>query len=317
MWMIGPALLATAGAVGCGGGSPPPAQAAPAASGSAAAAAPAPTSDIAAAGQTPAEGDEDESMADVKEHHRHHHHGGFAMFIAMSLDSLGTTPDQDAQIVKIRDDMHAKLLPAHDAEKNVLSVLADGVAAGRIDKAKVDAAIEKLAAASAGVHDAIADSLNQLHAVLTPEQRVALIDKVDAHFKVWHHANQEEESTTKEGHPGHLAKLAKEIGLSPDQEEKIRASFKTSMGDKNAKHYDKAEAEAHLKAFGSAFEADTFDAKTVTTGGPANAHLAAWGAHRMAHFYEAVTPVLTPDQRTKLADIVRHHANYKRTGESK
>jgi hypothetical protein len=89
------------------------------------------------------------------------------------------------------------------------------------------------------------------------------------------------------------------------------------MGDKNAKHYDKAEAEAHLKAFAAAFEADTFDAKTVTTGGPANAHLAAWGAHRMAHFYEAVTPVLTPDQRTKLADIVRHHANYKRTGENK
>jgi Spy/CpxP family protein refolding chaperone len=193
MWMFALALPATAGAIGCGGGSPPPAQTATAASDSAAAApapAPAPTSDIAAAGPTPAEGDEDESMADVKAHHRHHHHGGFAMFIAMSLDSLGTTPEQDAQIVKIRDDIHAKLMPAHDAEKNVLSVLADGIAAGRIDKAKVDAAIEKLSTASAGVHDAVADSLNQLHAVLTPEQRLALIDKVEAHFKVWHHATR-------------------------------------------------------------------------------------------------------------------------------
>jgi len=316
MWMLGPALLTTLTmGVGCGGGTPPAAsQNAPAPSAASSAAAPAPvaTSDVAAAGTTPAAEEEDESMADLKAHHRHHHHGGFAMFIAMSLDSLGTTPDQDAAIVKIRDDMHAKMQPAHDAEKNVLSILADGVAAGRIDKAKVDAAIEKLAAASAGVHDAIADSLNQLHGILTPQQRIALVDKVEAHFNVWHHANAEEEATTKEGHGGHLAKLAKEVGLSPDQEEKIRASFKSSIGTVK-QHYDRSEGDAHLKAFGAAFEADAFDAKTLTTGGPANAHIASWGTTRIARFYEAVTPVLTPDQRTKVADIIRHHANYKRT----
>jgi Spy/CpxP family protein refolding chaperone len=313
MWMFGPALL-TMG-VGCGGGTPPAAsQTAPAPSASSAAAAPAPaaTSDVAAAGTTPAAEEEDESMADLKAHHRHHHHGGFAMFIAMSLDSLGTTPDQDAAIVKIRDDIHAKLLPAHDAEKNVLSILADGVAAGRVDKAKVDTAIEKLSTASAAIHDAVADSLNQLHGILTAQQRIALVDKVEAHFNVWHHANTDEESTTKEGHPGHLAKLAKEVGLTPDQEEKIRATFKSSIG-KAKEHYDRGEGDAHLKAFSAAFEADTFDAKTLTTGGPANAHIAAWGATRTAHFYEAVAPVLTPDQRTKVADIIRHHANYKRT----
>ena len=89
----------------------------------------------------------------------------------------------------------------------------------------------------------------------------------------------------------------------------LGASFKASI-DKSAKHYDRAEGDAHLKAFGAAFEADTFDAKTVTTAGPANAHLATWGATRMAHFYEAVTPVLTPDQRTKLAEHLREHSGH-------
>jgi hypothetical protein len=33
----------------------------------------------------------------------------------------------------------------------------------------------------------------------------------------------------------------------------------------------------------------------------------------MARFYEAAVPVLTADQRAKLADSLRRHANYKRT----
>ncbi len=294
MWSLTPALLAFA--IGCGGSSAPAASPNGAASGG-----------VAAVGID----DDDDSTTDLKEHHRHHHHGGFAMFIAMSLDSLGVSPEQKAQIEKIQADMHAKMLPAHDAEKNLLLTLADGIAAGNIDQAKVDAAITQVTSASAGVHDAVADSLNQLHEVLTPPQRAALVDKVEAHFDVWHHANAEEESAEKEGaHGGHLDKLAKELALSPEQVEKARGSLKASSG---GTHFDKAEGEAHLKAFGAAFASDKFDSKQLTTGTNANAHIATWGATRVAHLYEALTPVLTPDQRTKLADALRKHANYKRT----
>jgi Spy/CpxP family protein refolding chaperone len=289
MYTLTPALVLFA--AGCASSSPP-------------AASPAGT---AAAGAQGAE--DDEATADLKEHHRHHHHGGFAMFIAMSLDSLGTTPEQTAAIEKIQADMHTKLQPSHDAEKALLLVLADGIAAGQIDQAKVDAAITQVSAASAGVHDAVADSLNQLHATLTPQQRAALVDKVEAHFDVWHQANTEEEGAEKEGH-GHLAKLAKELSLSPDQVEKTRGSLKASGG---GTHFDKAEGDAHLKAFGTAFASEKFDAKQLTTGATANAHIATWGATRLAHLYEALTPVLTPEQRTKLADALRKHANYKRT----
>jgi Spy/CpxP family protein refolding chaperone len=251
-------------------------------------------------------------MADLKEHHRHHHHGGFVMFIAMSLDSLGTTPEQNTAIQKIQADLHAKMQPAHDAEKNLLSILADGIATGKIKQAAVDAAIAKLEAAAAGVHDAAAASLNQLHATLTPPQRAALVGKVEAHFNVWHHENAEEESADREAVGGHLGRLTKELGLSSDQVDKIRASFKHPTGHVPSR-FDAAEAQAHLKAFGTAFASDTFDAKVLTAGGPANAHIAAWGAGHMARFYGAVLPALTPDQRAKLADSVRRHANYKRT----
>jgi Spy/CpxP family protein refolding chaperone len=304
-WVSGllPAILVVA--VGCGGGSASTGDTTP---GGATAAEPATSpGDVAQVG---AGEDEDESTNDLAEHHRHHHHGGFAMFIAMSVDGLGTTPDQDEAIEKIQADMHAKMQPAHDAEKVVLMTLADGVAAGNVDQAKVDAAIAQMSAASAGIHDAIADSVNQLHATLTPPQRVALVDKVEAHFEVWHHSNAPEETADRDKHGGHLGKLAKQLALSPDQVEKIRVSFKMSN---EGKHFDRGEAEQHMKAFGAAFASETFDAKSLTAGGAVNAHMATWGETRMAHLYEAAAPVLTPEQRTKLADELRRHANYKRT----
>lgn len=258
--------------------------------------------------------DEDQSTADLAEHHRHHHHGGFALFIALSIDSLNATPEQTAAIAKIREDLHAKMQPAHAAEKVVLATLAQGIATGAIDQAKIDAQIAELKTAAAGVHDAVADSLNALHEVLTPAQRVALVDKVEAHFEVWHHANAPHERAERDGRGGHLGRLAKELGLSEQQVATIRASFASSMG--GAAKFDRAQAEEHMKAFGAAFASDHFDAHAVATGGPLNASMAAWGMGRTVRFYEAVLPALTPEQRTKLADELTRHANYQRSNDN-
>ena len=59
-----------------------------------------------------------------------------------------------------------------------------------------------------------------------------------------------------------------------------------------------------------AFRAQTFDAKVLTTGGPATAHMVGWGAARLARFVESVSPVLTTEQQGKLAQILRQHANH-------
>jgi Spy/CpxP family protein refolding chaperone len=68
------------------------------------------------------------------------------------------------------------------------------------------------------------------------------------------------------------------------------------------------DAKVHLDAFVAAFPADTFDAKTLTTADKANSSVTTWGAVRMERFYEAMIPVLTPDQRTKLAALLRDQA---------
>jgi Spy/CpxP family protein refolding chaperone len=127
---------------------------------------------------------------------------------------------------------------------------------------------------------------------------------------VWKTTNNQEEAAGDEAHPGHLEHLATDLNLTPDQLTKIRATF----GDKVKNHplkFDATQVEAHIQEFGAAFKADKFDAGTLKHGPFAHQHLAVWGARRMAHFYEAIDPILTADQRAKLSAEIKEHATAK------
>jgi Spy/CpxP family protein refolding chaperone len=286
MGIVAAVLFGAGATVGCGGASakvPPPA-----------------TADRASP-------DDDDATAGLMEHHRHHHHGGVTLFIAMSLDTLGVSPEQQGAVEKIRSDLHAQMEPARAAEQNLVTTLADGLAAGNIDVAKVDAAIAQLTAAAAALHDKSADALTRLHSVLTPPQRAALVDKVAAHWAVWRKANAEE-TTPNTPDVGRLATLATDLGLTADQVDRIRAALVDGM--KAVPRLDPREIGTHLGAFGDAFRNEQFDAMTLTTASGANAHLVGWGGAHMAHFIEAVSPVLTADQRASFAQRLRDHASH-------
>ena len=92
--------------------------------------------------------------------------------------------------------------------------------------------------------------------------------------------------------------------MSNKNRQSVGSSTRATSGDK----FDPKAAEAHVLAFSKAFARDSFDAKSLTAG-PSGA-MASHGATRMAAFYETVTPLLTPDQRTTLAEHLRKHANY-------
>jgi Spy/CpxP family protein refolding chaperone len=244
----------------------------------------------------------DEAGRNLRRHHRHHHHGGVAMFIHMAIDTLGLPADKKAAVEKIQADLHAKMAPSREAGRNVLSVIADGVAAGTLDDGKLKAALAKQATASDGVHAATIDALNKLHDALSPEERSALVEKVKAHVEVWKKTQDEEHgSKDKEGH---LGRITEELSLTPDEVEKISAALKKDAPPKA----DHAALDAHIKAFETAFMADKFDAKTLTTANAANAHVSK-GTERMVRFYKIVTPLLTPDQRTKLAAHLHERMN--------
>src|SRR5450432_840813 len=240
--------------------------------------------------------------------HREHHHGGVFGLIVMSLRDLDLTADQKEKVEKIRADLVTKAEPAKAAGKDLANTLADGVAAGKVDRAKTDAAIAKLFAQVQATHDASLTSLNDLHAALTPAQRAKLVDEVQGHWEKWKEAHGKDEADDKQHHDGFMLGLVRELGLSQDQADKIKAAFKDKMKAAPQDHAHK-EVQDHLTAFGTAFKADTFDAKKLAGAKAAAGHMAKWGATRRARFLEAAAPVLTPDQRTKLAATIRDHAD--------
>jgi Spy/CpxP family protein refolding chaperone len=241
----------------------------------------------------------------VRDYHRHHH-GGLTGFVSMAVDTLGLDEAKRAAVEKIQSDLRAKTAPAREAENELLSAIADGVAAGKLDSAKVGAAVEKHAKAASAIHEATADALTQLHDALSPAERVALVDKVKAHWEVWHKVNVDEKAGGKEG--GHLAKLTALLALTPDQVDKIGAALATDA-PVTPKNDPKAE-DGHVQSFATAFLADKFDPKSLASSATASAgHVARHGGARLVRFYDAVAPVLTPEQRTKLSAEIRERAN--------
>jgi Spy/CpxP family protein refolding chaperone len=259
----------------------------------------APSEDPAAAAAASAE--EEKATAGVRSYHRHHH-GGVGMFVHMAIDTLGVPDDKKADLEKIQTDLHKSMAPVHDAEREVLTILADGVAAGKVDEGKLKPAVAKEEAAASAAHEKEAEALEKLHAALTPEQRAALVDKVNAHVEIWQKSAGEEYGNKEKG--GRLAELRDELGLSTEQEDKISDALKKDAPAK----VDPAKVEAHVKAFTEAFSQDKFDAKSLTTAKEADAYVAKHGTERLVRFYSIVTPILTPEQRTKLADRLRERA---------
>jgi Spy/CpxP family protein refolding chaperone len=244
-----------------------------------------------------------EVASEVRDYHRHHTHGGVIQFVVMSLDTLGVAEARKAQVVQVQRDLRTCLAPAGEIESKLLQNLADGVAAGAVSRAKIDEALVQLNASAISLRECKPDALNQLHGILSSAERESLVDKVEAHFDVWREVNED-----KPRGPGHqVEQLTREVSLTPSQVAAINSALDAAHPEANDT-YDGKHAEAYFKAFEEAFPKEQFDARSITL--DANGPLVGHGVRHMARFYEVVTPLLTPEQRTTLSTHLREHANH-------
>jgi Spy/CpxP family protein refolding chaperone len=246
----------------------------------------------------------DQAITDLQEHHRHHQHGGITQFVELSLDTLGADEAHQDQVERLQDALHDCMDPVEAEEERVLRLIADGVAAGAVDAAKVKAGIEQVDTAANTIHACVAGPLNELHKALAPHERAELGEKVRAHWTVWRQANHDEDPAQRA--PGsRLAELSKELTLAPDQVEQMSAALKAAFSGRS---FDAERVSKQVQAFATAFVGSTFDATTVTTN--STAYLTSHGMTRMGLFYQTIAPLLNPAQRVTLAAHLREHATH-------
>lgn len=261
-----------------------------------------------AAGPTPTEAwqADEQAASELRDHHRHHNRGGVMQFVAMSLDTLGPDDAKRPQVEALQRDLHGCMAPTSAIHGRLHQAMAEGVAAGAIDAVKVGAVIAELEQAEGTIQECGAETLNRLHALLSPVERAELAEKVQAHWAVWREVNPDATSPGR-GPGGRLPALTAELSLSQDQVTRITAALELSAGGRGGR-FDRTRAEHGLNGFAEAFARDAFDARSLPR--HAGAGLAHHGASRMAAFYETVTPLLTQPQRATLAEHLREHGSH-------
>jgi Spy/CpxP family protein refolding chaperone len=252
------------------------------------------------------EGAQDQAAVGLRDHHRHQHRGGVLQFAALSLDTLTTDEARRPQLEQIHTDLHACMAPTSGIHRRLLTAIADGVAAGAIDAQRIEPIIADLNAVAASIQTCGVDSLNRLHALLSPEEREDLADKVRAHWEVWRQVNSDEQAGAR-GPGGRLAVLTQELSLSPDQVDRIAAALHLALAGRGGT-FDREKAAADVQRFTEAFVRASFDARAVV--GLESTRVAGHGAVRMSVFYETVTPLLTPSQQATLAGQLRNRADH-------
>jgi Spy/CpxP family protein refolding chaperone len=215
------------------------------------------------------------------------------------------------------------------------AALAEGVRAGSIDKAAVEAKLAKMEGGFEEHRARMAEALTTLHATLTKEQRRALVDAVAAKMEEkgargpkgdmdgeGRHGKGEKGDGERDGRRGKgekggwgdhgmkggpLGHMLRDLNLTEEQRSKIDKALEASRpseGDMEEKKEAFEAMRAEKKAKLEGFAADNFDAKAFLAGDFKKGHHKNPKAHldRMVTSLSAILPVLTPEQRTSLAD---------------
>jgi Spy/CpxP family protein refolding chaperone len=89
---------------------------------------------------------------------------------------IGLRPEQQSSFDGVKAELEKLRDSSKDARAQLQSDLADGAAAGKLDKAKIDADTKKLVAAEEASVKSLQDSINKLQKALDSEQRKKLVE---------------------------------------------------------------------------------------------------------------------------------------------
>jgi Spy/CpxP family protein refolding chaperone len=215
---------------------------------------------------------------------------------ALALDSL--TPAQRTAIEQLAQTRRTAEAPVRQADAQVLTVLAQQVEQASINRQALAPSVQARESAAVAAKTVDLDTLQKLHDLLTPAQRGQLVDAAEARMG----------SHTGHGRGEHLAKVAKELGLTDQQKEQIASNLRaerTGQGDAGPHADHRGAGKAWLESFrGGSFSPNASGASAKFER----------RADRMEDLFVAAVPVLSPAQRAQLAGHLRARAAHESRG---
>lgn len=219
-----------------------------------------------------------------------------------ALADVPLTPDQRAEIEQLAAAADARHAQSRAARADLAAQIADQVQRGAIDRAVLAPKIEALAVALQSAQPADRAAIERLHAILGPDQRVTLVDALEARF-------HERMGAAHEHHP--LKQWADALALTPDQRDRLRAVLREQFQSARSEHREGGPFAGHPRQVGAkvlrAFREDRFVVDDVAPPLDLRA-LTTTMSDRFLTVAERALPILTPDQRTVAAKKLREDA---------
>ncbi len=220
-----------------------------------------------------------------------------------SLRQANLRPEQQVAVREIQQDVRTKTRTARQARRALVLTVADGVAAGAIDDAKVGAGLDALVREVELAKPVVQDGLNRLHRTLDPAQREAVVHALGSQLR-----SRRDRMEGRGGLRGvvamRLGRLATALELTPEQKSVLRERLRTEFQQGGGLQDKRGEHVARLREVGAAFASPGFDARQLDLGKDAP-ELTRKVTTRLVGLTKVVAAELTTGQREKLAQMIR------------
>ena len=218
-----------------------------------------------------------------------------------ALGEVALTPAQRTEIEKLAGDAETRHAAARSARHDLTLALAAQVEAGSIDREALRPLLEAVVAAANASQPGDRAALERLHSILTPDQRAAFVDALEARV-------HQRMGDLRAKHP--WKSWADDLNLSDEQRSQIKATMQAQFQAVKAAAQEAggpwAARQRGAKVL-SAFKQDRFVLDEVAPARDIGQQATRMSEHVLA-MAEAALPVLTPDQRAIAAKKLRARA---------
>jgi Spy/CpxP family protein refolding chaperone len=236
---------------------------------------------------------------------------GQIKFLGEALGDVPLTDAQRAQIEKLAADADGRREPLRTASHDFVLLLAAQVEAGSIDRAALQPKIDTIVATARASQPADRAAFEQLHAILSPDQRVAFADAVEAH-------TSRSMGHFREGALMKMSDWADALKLTDAQRDQIKTILREQHAEAGRDHQDPRRHDHDERGpweggrrgarILDAFKQDRFvfdDVAPPRDPGQQSARM----TDRFLTVAVQVLPILTPEQRSLAAQRLRDRAD--------